>query len=269
MEILISILISFALIELYAWLDPLAKWLVDRVAKKLPEDCRADFTEQFMADLATLPNSVAKVYFALRDCTLAAHKIEEAVCRETVLSVADKFESFYDKMSLYDQTIETSKAQMQTNLRQSIEFISAVDQSLEALRRNHRQDDVDAETAIHHCQTLSSPVVDRISTIRSGFEQRHAKLEYLLDQLREPLARAYEANENLRRRMLDDEPLDENDDEMLSSFTKMLEGISAIQGEYSFGDLPDIPAFPENFGAKATAIAEAFATAAQVVKRPR
>jgi hypothetical protein len=239
LEILISTLIGIAMIEVYAWLDPFAKWLVGRVAKKLPEDCRADFTEQFMADLATLPNSVVKVYFALRDCTLAAHKIEEAVCRETVLSATDKFESFYDKMNLYDQTVETSKAQVQTNLRQSIEFISALDQSLEALRRNHRQDDVDAETAIHHCQTLSSPVIDRISTIRAGFEQRHAKLEYLLDRLRKPLARAYEANENLRRRMLDDKPLDESDDEMLSSFTKMLEGISAIQSEYNFGDLPD------------------------------
>ena len=31
----------------------------------------------------------------------------------------------------------------------------------------------------------------------------------------------------------------------------------------------DIPAFPENFGAKAKEIAEAVATAAQVVKRPR
>jgi hypothetical protein len=75
MEILISILIGIFLMELYAWLDRLAKWLVERVARELPEDRQAEFTEQFMADLATLPNSVAKVYFAFRDCTLSTHNI--------------------------------------------------------------------------------------------------------------------------------------------------------------------------------------------------
>ena len=92
METLISTLIGIALIEVYAWLDPLAKWLVGRVAKNLPEDRRADFTEQFIADLATLPNSVAKVYFAFRDCTLAAENIYQAVYREKFLSMADDFE---------------------------------------------------------------------------------------------------------------------------------------------------------------------------------
>jgi hypothetical protein len=72
MEILISILIGIFLMELYAWLDRLA---VERVARELPEDRQAEFTEQFMADLATLPNSVAKVYFAFRDCTLSTHNI--------------------------------------------------------------------------------------------------------------------------------------------------------------------------------------------------
>jgi hypothetical protein len=149
-----------------------------------------------------------------------------------------------------------------------------VDQSLEALRRNQRPDDLDAETAIHHCQALSAPVVGVVSTIRTGFDQRHARIDGLLDQLREPLAKASEANENIRRRMLDDKPLDDNDDELLSSFTKMLNEIRAIQDKYnaetnSSGALPDIPAFPENFGTKSKAIAEAFEAAAQVVKRPR
>jgi hypothetical protein len=106
MEVLISILIGIALMELYAWLDLLAKWLVNRVAKKLPKDRQADFTEQFMADLATLPNSAAKVYFAFRDCTLAAESIYQAVYRESVLSAADNFDSFCSKMSQFDQAIE-------------------------------------------------------------------------------------------------------------------------------------------------------------------
>jgi hypothetical protein len=127
-------------------------------------------------------------------------------------------------------------------------------------------------TVIHHCQALSSPVVSAISTIRAGFDQRHANIDGLLDRLREPLARASEANENLRRRMLDEKPLDESDDQLLSSFVKMLNELRAIQDEYIAkngpSDLPDIPAFPENFGAKAKEIAEAIAIAVRVVKRP-
>jgi hypothetical protein len=274
MEILISIFIGFALMELYAWLDPLAKWLVDRVAKKLPEDRRADFTEQFTADLATLPNSIAKVYFAFRDCTLASHNIRQAAYRETFLSMADSFDYLYDKVSQFDQFIETSRAQVRSNLGSSFAFISSVDQSLEAMRRCQRQDDPDAETAIHHCQALSSPVVGIISTIKTGFEQRFIRIGGFADQLREPMARAFEASENIRRRMLDDKPLDDDDAELLSSFNERINDIQAIHDAYiaeanSSGDLPDVPAFPENFGAKAQAIAEAIKAAAQVVKRSR
>jgi len=273
MEILISTLIGIALIEVYAWLDPLAKWLVGRVAKNLPEDRRADFTEQFMADLATLPNSVAKVYFAFRDGTLAAENIYQEVYRETFLSMADDFDSVYNKISLFDQSMETLKAQMQSEFRTSSAFISSVERSLGVLRRNQRQDDPDAEAAIHHFQALSSPVVGVLSAIIAGMEQRHARIDGILDRLREPLARALEVNENIRRRMLDDKPIDDNDKELLSSFSERLHDFRVIQlectAEARTDDLPDIPAFPENFVIKAKAIAEALAAAAQVVKRPK
>jgi len=269
-----STLIGIALIEAYARLDPLAKWLVGRVAKELPEDRRADFTEQFIADLATLPNSVAKVYFAFRDCTLAAQNIYQEVYRETFLSMADDFDSVYNKMSLFDQSMETSKAQARSEFQSSSAFISSVERSLELLRRRQRQDDPDAEAAIQRFQVLSSPVVGILSTIIAGIEQRHARLDGFMDRLREPLARALEANENIRRRMLDDKPIDDTDSELLSSFTDRLHDISVIQQKYnaevgSCDDLPDVPAFPENFGTKAKAIVEALEAAARVVKRPK
>jgi hypothetical protein len=274
MEILISIFVGFALMELYAWLDPLAKWLVDHVAKDLPEDQRADFTEQFLADLATLPNSIAKVYFAFRDCTLASHNIRQAVYRKTFLSRADSFDDLYDKVNQFDQFIETSKAQVRSNLRSSFELISSVDQSLEGLRRCQRRDDPDAETAIHHFQALSSPVVGVISTIKAGLEQRFVRIGGFADQLPEPMATAFEASENVRRRMLDDKPLDDDDAELLSSFNERLNEIHAIHDAYideanSSGDLPDIPAFPANFVTQVEAIVEALQAAVRVVKRPR
>jgi hypothetical protein len=132
MEILIAIIIGLSLMELYAWLDPLAKWLVDRVAKGLPEARRADFVEQFMADLATLPNSLAKVFFAFRDCTLVARKIYENMFWETLLALADRNDAIFGQLSLLDQSIATSKAQIQTNFRPYLAFISVIDSSLGA-----------------------------------------------------------------------------------------------------------------------------------------
>jgi hypothetical protein len=194
--------------------------------------------------------------------------------REKFLSIADNFDSVYNEMSLFDQSMETSKAQMRSELRSSSAFISSVERSMELLRRNQRQDDLDAEAAIHHFQALSSPVVGVLSTIIAGMEKRHARIDGIMDRLRGPLAKALEVTENIRRRMLDEKPIDDIDNKLLSSFTERLHDISVIQQEcnaeaHSTDDLPDIPAFPENF-VKAKAIVEALeAAAAQVVKRPK
>ncbi|HTF72811.1 MAG TPA: hypothetical protein VK620_00410 [Bradyrhizobium sp.] len=190
------------------------------------------------------------------------------------MSIADNFDSVYNEMSLFDQNMETSKAQMRSELRSSSAFISSVERSMELLRRNQRQDDLDAEAAIHHFQALSSPVVGVLSTIIAGMEKRHARIDGIMDRLRGPLAKALEVTENIRRRMLDEKPIDDIDNKLLSSFTERLHDISVIQQEcnaeaHSTDDLPDIPAFPENF-VKAKAIVEALeAAAAQVVKRPK
>ena len=190
------------------------------------------------------------------------------------MSIADNFDSVYNEMSLFDQSMETSKAQMRSELRSSSAFISSVERSMELLRRNQRQDDLDAEAAIHHFQALSSPVVGVLSTIIAGMEQRHARIDGIMDRLRGPLAKALEVTENIRRRMLDEKPIDDIDNKLLSSFTERLHDISVIQQEcnaeaHNTDDLPDIPAFPENF-VKAKAIVEALeAAAAQVVKRPK
>src|SRR5882672_483977 len=197
--------------------------------------------------------------------------IYQEVYREKFLSIADNFDSVYNEMSLFDQSMETSKAQMRSELRSSSAFISSVERSMELLRRNQQQDDLDAEAAIHHFQALSSPVVGVLSTIIAGMEQRHARIDGIMDRLRGPLARALEVTENIRRRMLDEKPIDDIDNKLLSSFTERLHDISVIQQEcnaeaHSTDDLPDIPAFPENF-VKAKAIVEALeAAAAQVVK---
>ena len=94
-----------------------------------------------------------------------------------------------------------------------------------------------------------------------------------MDRLRGPLTRALEVNENIRRRMLDDKPIDDDDTELLSSFNERLQDFHVVQlecnAEAHTDDLPDIPAFPENFVIDGKAIVEALEAAAQVVKRPK
>ena len=105
----------------------------------------------------------------------------------------------------------------------------------------------------------------------SFFEQRHARFDGLVDRLRVPLARAFDASENIRRRMLDDKPLDDNDAELVSTFNERLDDIRAIRdaNDGSSDDLPDVPNLPANFGIQAKAIVEALRAAVRVVKRPK
>jgi hypothetical protein len=274
MEILISVSISIfigiLLMELYAWLDPLAKWLVERVAKTLPHDRQADFKEQFIADLATLPNSIAKVYFALRDCTLAAQSIYQAVYREGCLSLVDDLDDMVEALNRANRLLEATGIDFE-----SAEFISVVDQSLTSLRRHQQQDDCEAQVAIDHFQTLSSPVVHAFSAIQAHFERRHERFVSFFERLREPLARATEISEKVRRRMLDEKPLSDDDMPQLSSLSERSREFTATlleynaQKEHSPGDFSDVPAFPVDVSAQLEKIVEAFQAAARVVKRPK
>ena len=107
MEILISIFVGAVLIEAYAWLDPLAKWLVRRAARQLPEENRDAFTEQFTADVDAMPNSVFKLAFALRNCTLAVNDICQEIARDEFEFVADKFEPILIRqMGMIDGMLE-------------------------------------------------------------------------------------------------------------------------------------------------------------------
>src|ERR1700722_7288417 len=114
MEILISVLIGLILMEIYAWLDPLAKWLVHRVAKNLPDGREAEFSEQFLADLATLPNSIVKVFYALRDCTLSARSIYDAEYRNALTSMTDEFDDALDIVASAKTILDESILRFET-----------------------------------------------------------------------------------------------------------------------------------------------------------
>jgi hypothetical protein len=273
MEILISLVTGIVLMEVYVWLDPLSIWLVRRVAKTLPEETRAEFVEQFTADLATLPNSISKVYFAFRDCTLAANSIRQAVVREAALTLADEYKSTYNEMGLLHQSLGELRAATFSKLGKDVQFVSTIDQCLETLRRKQRRDDLEAQTAVQHFEALSLPVSNKIRTLETAFEQKHEKLSALTDALHKTMTNALEASEKIRWRMLDENPLEDTDLELLlSAFHNMLKEIGPIQAAYrieltSYASL--ISNFPANFATEAHAIVEALQAAAQLVIHPK
>lgn len=66
-SVIANVAFNLAASELYDWAPRLADWLIDRAVAKLREPAhRADYGEQFRADLADVPGHLAKVWFAFR-----------------------------------------------------------------------------------------------------------------------------------------------------------------------------------------------------------
>jgi hypothetical protein len=76
MEIVVSVAVSFVIgviiMEGYAWLDALATKLLDRAVQQVSAEYRDRCREEWRADLATMPNSLSKVAFALLNFTAVA-----------------------------------------------------------------------------------------------------------------------------------------------------------------------------------------------------
>jgi hypothetical protein len=65
MELLISIIIGAALIEIYAWLPSLSQWLVEKAVSGVPTQEQERCRDEWKATLETLLNSAIKIVHAL------------------------------------------------------------------------------------------------------------------------------------------------------------------------------------------------------------
>ena len=176
MEILISTLISIVigvgLMEAYAWLDPLAKWLVRRAGQQLPEENREEFTEQFLADVNAMPNSVAKVVFAFRNCTLAINDINDAIYRKTFESIAD-VDTFRDHMVRgRDELLKKSEDLIRYCETSGVQLISKLNFCLERLENPNQNKD--AQAAIDHARKLAPRLAQQVSDHNSRLARHHA-----------------------------------------------------------------------------------------------
>jgi hypothetical protein len=227
MEILISLVVGIVLMELYAWLDPLAIWLVRRAVKELPDDRRDEFVSQFEADLATVPNSFVKVYLVLRDCVLPIGDIEQAMLRDELAELADMFDDTIDKVGHVDKVLEQAGDLLASSERRELEVVGRYNGLLERLQK--LQQGQNAKAAVDHLLALSPSLAADLSDIRVTLERNQARLLNAVTSLREPLARAAETQERIRRRLLDERPLNDDDDgELLDALCNSLKEVRAV-----------------------------------------
>jgi hypothetical protein len=264
MEIVISALIGLALIELYAWLDPFAKWLVRQVAKKLPANLQADFVEQFTADLDALPHSVAKVFFAIRDGTLSANSIYDAAYREAITSVADKFDSTLKKMSDAEASLEQARAAFKLNWNSPLKFVTAVDESLRIMRERQRENDVEAKVAIENFESVSAPMIGYFSATEATFEQTITAIETRLIRMIEPYAKV---REKLRDRLQDPNPFDASDEELIKYAAKVCQEQLSTASISTVAPSPNFPQPPTDLTAQLQAASDASEAASQAIIR--
>jgi hypothetical protein len=268
MEILISALIGLALMELYAWLDPFAKWLVKQVAKKLPADLQADFVEQFTADLDALPHSVAKVFFAIRDGTLSANSIYDAAYREAFTSVADKFDTMQKKMSYTEACLEQARAAFKLEWNPLLKFVTTVDESLHTMRERQRENDVEAKVAIENFESVSAPIIEYFSATEATFEQTITAIETRLIRIIEPYAKVREAVAKLRDRLQDPKPLDASDEKLIEHAAKVCQELTNASIS-TVAPSPNFPQRPTDLTAQLQAASDAAEAASQAIIRCR
>jgi hypothetical protein len=267
MEILISILVSLlvgvALMEVYAWLNPLARWLVGRAARQLPDEHRDAFTELWTADLENIPNSLAKIIFAYRHCTLAVRAVCDEIRRDKLQSMVEESELYVnDVWRVIEDNVERSRSLLQQSERALPALVSELNRSLEDLQ-NQQPQNPDAQNAIDRCRVLSPPVKGLLSDWHARLRQDVAVFEDFVTRLREPLTRASEATIRLKKRLLDDKPIDSDDAQLLKALSAQLHD---VRGAFDGFDKEEFLDAPDVSPALAT-IVEAFQAATRAVKQ--
>jgi hypothetical protein len=175
MEILISFIVGIVLMETYAWLDPLAMWIVGRAAKELPEDRAEEFTDQWEADLAAAPNSIMKVCYVLRNRLLPIKDIAQTMFRDDFEHMTDKTDLVYERISgVVDRLMARSEDVKQRTEMATAKYISTLDFSLERLQQLHNDNDPDACSAIERVRALNPPLAAQLSEYQSAVERNHA-----------------------------------------------------------------------------------------------
>jgi hypothetical protein len=264
MEILISLVVGIVLMEMYAWLDPLAMWIVRRAANELPEDRHEEFTDQWEADLAAVPNSIMKVCYVFRDCLLPIKDIAQTMFRDDFEHMVENSDHVIEKMSdMVDGFVTHFEDAAQEAEISTAKLISTLNLSLERLQQFNDGKDHDASSAIERVRVLNPSAAAQLFEYQSMIERNYAMVMALAVNLREPFARVADASLRLKDRLLDDSPIIEEDVELLESLYAPFEDINSALDSFDF-EMPGDEPCPNM-----KAAAEAIKAAVRAVKRAK
>jgi hypothetical protein len=268
MEILISLLISFivgiVLMEMYAWLDPLAMWIVRRAARELPDDRQEEFMDQWEADLAAVPSSILKVCYVLRDCLLPIKDIAQTMFRDDFEHMVESSDHVIEKIGgVVDRLLARFGNAVQEVDVSIAKLISRLDVSLESLQRFHDNKDYDASCAIERVRALNPPAAAELSAYKLMVERNYGMITALAANLREPFSKVADASLRLKERLRDDRSIVEEDVDLLESLYAPFDDINLALDSFDF----EMPSNDLSLNMKAAA--EAIKAAVRAVKKAR
>lgn len=95
MELIVSVLAGFLIVEVYSWLPCLSKWLLERAVRRVRAEDRDRCREEWNADLDALPNTMVRIFYAFRYFSIgAADMINANFFEEKCNEVDYTFETF-------------------------------------------------------------------------------------------------------------------------------------------------------------------------------
>jgi hypothetical protein len=168
MEILISILVGFAIMECYAWAEPFSKWLLERAVRRVDISDRERRREEWTADLEAMPNTMLKLIFSLQSFRASTVKIINAEIQEAAW---EKVENALEDALITRQKLVRSIARMRSSyegLRHSEENLEQTILSLVKL----------ATSLATESTEIASPIAVAINRFESSCGIRIGETEF-------------------------------------------------------------------------------------------
>lgn len=95
MELIVSVLAGFLIVEAYSWLPYFSKRLLERAVRRVSAEVRDRCREEWNADLDALPNTMVKIFYAFRHFSIgAADLINADFFEDKCNEIDDMFEDF-------------------------------------------------------------------------------------------------------------------------------------------------------------------------------
>jgi hypothetical protein len=131
MELVISILIGFVIVEIYAWLPHVSHWFINQAVQRLRKEDQDRCREEWTANLAALPNTLAALVHAMSLYAVGARRSNTEFFETKLAEIDALVEEFGKKYTSAAGNYRTAKENLQ---RRPIELRKKLDQQLNGIK---------------------------------------------------------------------------------------------------------------------------------------